>query len=156
MTGGADGGGAGLFKVAVEGGAPIRLTSGVALNPVWNPDGSMIVYNGANMGGWAPLRAVRPDGTPVALPDINVQRDGERVRFLPSGKGLVYAQGVSVSSQDFWLLDLATKKSRRLTRLANTAATRAFDITPDGTQIVFDRLRGTSDIALIDLAGSGR
>ena len=55
------------------------------------------------------------------------------------------------SSADFWLLDLATMKSRPLTRLDNTAAMRTFDITPDGTQIVFDRLRKNSDIVLIDL-----
>jgi hypothetical protein len=28
---------------------------------------------------------------------------------------------------------------------------RTFDITPDGTRIVFDRLRDNSDIVLIDL-----
>ena len=77
-------------------------------------------------------------------------RDGERIRFLPDGKGLVYMQGKG-SSADFWLLDLATMKSRPLTRLDNTAAMRTFDITPDGTQIVFDRLRKNSDIVLIDL-----
>jgi hypothetical protein len=53
--------------------------------------------------------------------------------------------------QDFWLLDLATQKSRPLTRLRNTAAMRTFDISPDRKQIVFDRLRENSDIVLIDL-----
>jgi hypothetical protein len=43
--------------------------------------------------------------------------------------------------QDFWPLDLTTKKSRLLTRLNVRAAMRTFDITPDGKQIVFDRLR---------------
>jgi Tol biopolymer transport system component len=70
---------------------------------------------------------------------------------LPDGKGLVYTQGFVSSAQDFWLLDLATKKSRQITHLANTATMRTFDITPDGKQIVFDRLRENSDIALIDL-----
>jgi len=53
--------------------------------------------------------------------------------------------------QDFWLLDLATKKTRRLTRLNNRATMRTFDITPDGKEIVFDRLRENSDVVLIDL-----
>jgi hypothetical protein len=52
----------------------------------------------------------------------------------------------------FWLLDLATMHSRRLTRLNNPATMRTFDITPDGRRIVFDRLRENSDILLIDLA----
>ena len=51
-------------------------------------------------------------------------------------------------SQDFWLLDLATKKSRPLTHLNNSSTMRTFDITPDGKQTVFDRLRENSDIVL--------
>jgi hypothetical protein len=56
--------------------------------------------------------------------------------------------------QDFWPLDLTTKKSRPLTRLNVRAAMRTFDVAPDGKQIVFDRLRDNSDIVLIDLAKS--
>ena len=102
------------------------------------------------MGIFAPLLGVNPDGVPVALPDIKLHRDGERVRFLPNGNGLVYMQGPS-ATQDFWLLDLTTKKSRQVTRLNNLAAMRTFDVTPDGTHIVFDRLRENSDIVLIEL-----
>jgi Tol biopolymer transport system component len=98
----------------------------------------------------ASLLAVHPDGTPVELPAIKLRRDGERYRFLPNGKSLVYMQG-HLSSQDFRLLDLATKKTRPLTKLNNGAAMRTFDITPDGRQIVFDRLRENSDIVLMDL-----
>jgi Tol biopolymer transport system component len=88
----------------------------------------------------------------VNLPDIIVQKGGERVRFLPDGKSLIYMHGETLS-QDFFLLDLATKKTRQLTRLNNRASIRTFDITPDGRQIVFDRLRDNSDIVLIDLPG---
>jgi tricorn protease-like protein len=57
-----------------------------------------------------------------------------------------------MAEQDFWLLDLSTMKSRRLSRLSNSAVMRTFDITPDGGRIVFDRLTEDSDILLIDLA----
>ena len=63
----------------------------------------------------------------------------------------MYAQG-PFPAQDFWLLDLTTKKSRQLSRFNNSAATRSFDVTADGKQIVFDRVRENSDIVLIDLA----
>ena len=81
-----------------------------------------------------------------------MQRDGERVRFLPDGSGLVYMLGSTLAGQDFWLLDLATMRSRRLTQLGSAAVMRTFDITPGGKRIVFDRLREDSDILLIDLA----
>src|SRR5579872_913499 len=38
-----------------------------------------------------------------------------------------------------------------LTQLHDPTAMRAFDITPDGRHIVFDRLRENSDLVLIDL-----
>ena len=151
VTGGKDADGPGLFKVPVNGGAPMRLVAGSALNPVWSPDGNLIVYAGPGGGTYPPLLAVRPDGTSVELPAIQVRGpDGERARFLPDGKALVYMQGWR-PPQDFWLLDLATKKTRPLTHLNNPAAMRTFDITPDGKQIVFDRLRENSDIVLINL-----
>jgi hypothetical protein len=54
------------------------------------------------------------------------------------------------SAQNFWLLDLATMKTRELTRLENAGAIRSFDIDPAG-EIVFDRLRGNYHVVLIDL-----
>jgi Tol biopolymer transport system component len=54
-------------------------------------------------------------------------------------------------TRDFWLLDLATNTSRQLTRFSDPATMSTFDISPDGSQIVFDRLRENSDIRLIDL-----
>ncbi|PYR67664.1 MAG: hypothetical protein DMF88_12030 [Acidobacteria bacterium] len=142
-----------MFKVPVDGGPPVRLATGLALNPVWSPDGSVIAYAGPNVGEYAPLLAVRPDGTRIDLPAIKLHRDGERIRFLPNGRGLVFMQGQE-ESQDFWLLDIAARKSRPLTRLNNRFTTRTFDITRDSKQVVFDRLRENSDIVLIDLPAS--
>jgi Tol biopolymer transport system component len=146
---GSDATGPGLFKIPLEGGSPVRLVAGPALNPVWSPDGSLIAYAGTNVSTFAPLLAVR-DGTSVKLPEITVRRLGERVRFLPDGKSLIYMQGL-LASQDFWLLDLASMKSHPLTRLQNRAAMRTFDVTSDGKQIVFDRLRENSRVVMIDL-----
>ena len=129
----------------------MRLVAGAAMNPVWSPDGRLIVYAGGDVAGSAPLLAVRPEGTPVTLPTIRVAaNNGERCRFLPNGQGLIYAQGLW-TPQNFWLLDLTTNKTRQLSRLTNTATIRSFDISPDGKHLVFDRLRENSDIVLIDL-----
>jgi len=143
----------GLYKIPVEGGAPERIVDGEALNPVWSPDGDLIVYTGAQVNVVSPLLAVRPDGSPVDLPKIEVFRWGERMRFLPDGSGLVFMRGHG-PVQDFWLLDLATLQERRLTELGGADAMLNFDITPDGKQIVFDRLSEESDIVLIELAAA--
>ena len=151
VTGGSDAAGPGLFKIPLDGGSPLRLVSGQALNPVWSPDGNLIVYTGTNVSTFAPLLAVHPDGTSFKLPEISLRRMGEHVRFSPDGKSLIYMQGM-LASQDFWLLDLASMKSRPLTRLQNRAAMRTFDITSDGRQIVFDRIRENSQVVMIDLS----
>jgi Tol biopolymer transport system component len=154
VSAGSDREGEGLFKIPADGGTPVRLVGGALLDPVWSPHGDVIVYGGTQVFTVMPLLGVRPDGTPAKLPEINVRREGERARFLPDGTGLVYMLGSTTEEQDFWLLDLATMSSRRLTRLSNPAIMRAFDITPDGKQIVFDRIRENSDILLIDLAAT--
>ena len=151
VAGGIDDRGLGLFKIPLDHGAPVRLITGTARDPVWSSSLDLIVFTGANVSVDAPLLATRPDGTPVELPAIRLRVGGKRYRFLPNGLALVYTQG-PFPAQDFWLLDLATKKSRQLSRLSNSAATQSFDVTVDGTQIVFDRVRDNSDIVLIDRA----
>ena len=151
VAGGIDDRGLGLFKIPLDHRAPVRLIAGTARDPEWSSSGDLIVYTGENVSVDAPLLAIRPDGTHVELPAIRLRVGGKRYRFLPNGLALVYTQG-PFPAQDFWLLDLATKKSRQLSRLNNSAATQSFDVTVDGKQIVFDRVRENSDIVMIDRA----
>jgi Tol biopolymer transport system component len=140
-----------LFKVPVEGGKPVRLTKGLASNPVWSPDGSIIVYAGPVVGISGPMLMVNSEGVPVESPSIQVRTGGERYRFVPGKQEVVYLTGEqSMTNQTFRLLDLTTKRVRQLSTFDNPI-TRTFDISPDGKQIVFDRLRDNSDIVLIDL-----
>jgi Tol biopolymer transport system component len=154
VTGGSVSGVTGLYKIPVDGGPAHRLAEGEAMNPVWSPRGSPIVFTGPQVNVTTPLLAVDPDGTPVELPEIRVFRRGERMRFLPDGSGLIYMWG-SIVSQDFWLLDLATGRTRRLTELDPGATMRSFDVTPDGRRIVFDRESQDSDVVLIERKPTG-
>jgi Tol biopolymer transport system component len=150
VIGGSGAQGQGLFKIPSRGGQPVRLVSGQALNPVWSPDGRTIVYAGPDISTFQPLLAVSPEGKPIAMPAIQVERSGERARFLPDGSGLVYLRGLG-AEKDFWLLDMASGMSRQLARFSNAAEIRTFDVTADGKRVVFDRIRENSNIVLIDL-----
>jgi len=173
-VGGFEGKRRGLFKAPAQGGAPQRLADGPFSNPVWSPDGALVVYAEATVGRLQRVLAVRPDGTPFSLPQVSpdpeqerfvrsasifsgsetairVRSEGERVRFLPDGKRLVLMQGV-MRWQQFWLLDLATGGAQRLTNLRPGFTMRTFDVSPDGKQILFDRVRENSDIVMIELA----
>jgi Tol biopolymer transport system component len=153
VTGGVVDGSPGLFKISVTTGEVRRLVEGEAINPVWSPDGMLIVYAGNQVSAVSPLQAVNPEGNPVDLPEIQLWRGGERCRFTPDGSALIVMQGLQ-PAQDFVRLDLVTMELRALTRFDQTATMRTFDITPDGTRIVFDRLHEDSDIVLIDLERS--
>ena len=61
------------------------------------------------------------------------------------GRGLVY-----VSGSNFWSLDLERGTTRQLTELPPAGQIGTFDITADGTTIVFDRWTDDSNIVLIE------
>jgi Tol biopolymer transport system component len=145
--GGRDARGPALFTIPLAGGDPVRLVEGEAVNPEWSPDGNLLLYNGPNVDGYWPLLALGADGRRVTLPPIRTRPGGHR--FLPDGNGVVYR-----IMGDFWLLDLATNQTRQLTRLkleTSPLARQAFDVTPDGKSIVFDRSSDNSDVVLIEL-----
>jgi Tol biopolymer transport system component len=141
-----------IFKVPSDGGTPERLTNEVSYNPVWSPDGRMIVYAAPLQGITFPLKAVSPDKTPIQIPTFGITGEGNRYRFLPDGKTMVALQGW-FRHQDFFAIDLISGDRKRLTNLRPGSILRNFDISPDGKQIVFDRVQENSDIVLIDLAG---
>jgi Tol biopolymer transport system component len=150
VTGGSDGHSRGLFKIPTDGGEPVQLVAEEARNPVWSPNNDLIVYATpfGTAGGLDALQAVRPDGTRVQMPQVLVRRGGAH-RFLRNGTGLVYL--ASIESKDFWLIDLTTNTTRRLTDLSDRGYVNTFDITPDGKHIVFDRSHQNANVVLIDL-----
>jgi Tol biopolymer transport system component len=145
-----DGPGVHVYKVPVDGGAPVRLVDSVSSNPVWSPNGNVILYSGASRARIVPLKAVTPEGRPYPIPAISVDRTGDSYRFLPGGTELVVKLG-GFRRQDFWSIDLASGQRRRLTALKPGESLQRFDVSPDGKRILFERVRENSDIALIVL-----
>ena len=128
----------------------MRLVDSVSSNPVWSPDGAIILYSGTPRARSVPVKAVTPDGRPHPMPALTVDRVGDSYQFLSDGKRLVVKLG-GFRQQDFWLFDVATGARRRLTALDGGESLQRFDVSRDGTRIVFERVRENSDIVLIEL-----
>jgi Tol biopolymer transport system component len=125
----------------------------ISYNPVWSPDDRLILYYFAPQAALFPLRAIAPDKHPFKLPDISSRGEGGRFRFMPDGRSFVVLLG-PYRNQNFYLMNVDTGVRRQLTDLAPGALLRNFDISPDGKQIVFDRIQENSDVVLIDLLRS--
>ena len=95
---------------------------------------------------------IRPDGSAITSPTIRIRVNTEHYRFVPGTRQLVYVPSpTQVDPEYFWLLDLDSMSTRRISSFDLRSTNRTFDVTPDGTGIVFDRLRENSDLVLIDL-----
>jgi Tol biopolymer transport system component len=149
------GGSARLYKLSPDDAPPVELTAEYALNPVWSNDGSFLVFSGEDLGPGFSLRAINADGSPRALPEITLSRAARRVIFHPQRNALIVLLG-EMRFGNLWLIDLDTGERRALTDFGRESSIRDFDVSHDGTELVFDRRQGNSDVALIELPESGR
>jgi Tol biopolymer transport system component len=138
-----------LTTIYLDGSPPNPLVSEYSIDPVWSPDGRFLIYSGADVGTTFPLRAVAPDGRPYPIPALILTRGARRVVFGPDGHSIVVLRG-DVGQKNFWLVDLTTGAERQLSSLAPAIDVSDFDLSPDGSTVLFDRIQETSRIALIE------
>jgi serine/threonine protein kinase len=146
---GDQGQGQGLFRVPLDGGQAIPIVLDPAMNPVWSPDGQFVVYAGQEVGTRFSLKAVTADGKPYRIPEIELSRGSERFLFLPRQQKLLVLLG-EFSHNNFWTIDLITGKRVQLTNFDKEYKITDFDISPNGQEITFGRLKERSDVILIE------
>jgi Tol biopolymer transport system component len=138
-----------LTRIFLNGDAPLPMVSEYSIDPVWSPDGRFLVYSGADVGTTFPLRAAAADGRPYPLPSVMLTRGARRVAFFRDSQTLLVLSG-EIGHKNFSLLDLPTGTQRVIAELPADFATRDFDISTAGLEVVFDRLQVNSDLALIE------
>jgi Tol biopolymer transport system component len=139
-----------LFRIPLDGGPATRLLDEYSLDPVWEPHGNFVVYSGPDVGTTFPLRAITTHSERYTLPPLTLTRGARRICFLPGQHGLVVLRG-EMHHKNLWLIDLETGAERQLTDVDPGFEVRDFDVSPDGREIVLDRVEELSDIVLIDV-----
>jgi Tol biopolymer transport system component len=138
-----------LVRISLNGDSPLPLVSEYSIDPVWSPDGQFLVYSGADVGTTFPLRAAAADGRPHPLPSVMLTRGARRVAFFRDSQTLIILAG-EVGHKDFRLLDLRTGAQRILAYLPSDFVINDFDVSPDGSEILFDRVQVNADLVLIE------
>lgn len=138
-----------LFSIPLDGRTAAPLVSEYSIDPAWSPDGRFLAYSGPDVGAAFAVKAVTADGRPYPVPNLTLTRGARRLGFLPGRRALVVLRG-EIEHKDFWLIDLETGTERRLTNFGVDVNVGDFDLSPDGRQIVFARVRENSDVVLID------
>ncbi len=139
-----------LFRIPVEGRAPAPFVHEYSIDPAWAPDGRFVVYSGPDIGTTFSVKAVTSEAAEKPLPALTLTRGARHLTFLPGGRALMFLQG-EIQHKNLWLIDLETGAKRQLTNLAADFDIRDFDISPDGREVVLERVQERSDVELLDL-----
>jgi Tol biopolymer transport system component len=138
-----------LFRVAIDGRSTTSLVREYSVDPAWAPDGSFLVYSGPDIGTTFSAKAVTAEGTPHTLPALTLTRGARHLAFLPGGQTLILLRG-EIQHKDLWLINLKTGAERQLTNLPADFYIRGFDVSPDGHEVVLERVQEHSDVVLLD------
>ena len=142
-----------LFRVPVDGGPPALFVPEYAVDPAWAPDGRFVVYSGPDVGTTFPVKAASAEAAAHSLPALTLTRGARHLAFLPGGRALVFLRG-DIQHKNLWLIDLETGAERQLTNLVPNFDIRDFDISPDGREVVLERVQEHSDVVMLDLPRS--
>jgi len=135
-----------LFTISLDG-SVTPFTRDYAIDPVWAPGGEFVLYSGPDIGTTFSVKAATRSG-PHPLPELTLTRGAQRLRFLDTDS-IVVMRG-EIQHKDLWLIDLTTRAERQLTNLPPGFDVRDFDVSPDGREIVLERVQDDSDVVLLE------
>ena len=139
-----------VVRVPVGGCTPKVLVSGYSLDPAWSPDGSSVLYSGPDVGTKFVVRLFPTGATAPSGFALTLTRGTRHVAFLPGGRSVVSLQG-DIPHKNLWQMDLQTGAERPLTNLPPGFDVRDFDLSPDGREVVFERVQERSEVVLLDV-----
>jgi len=107
------------------------------------------VYSGPDIGTTYSLSAVTSEAAGYPLPPLTLTRGTRHVAFLPGRRALLFLRG-EIRRKDLWLVDLETGTERPLTGPAPDFDVEDFDVSPDGREVVLERVQQSSNVVIMD------
>jgi Tol biopolymer transport system component len=141
-----------LFTVPLNGREPTPLVGAHSVDPVWSPDGELVAFSGADIGTTFEVKTAKVDGSASDFPPRTLTRGGRHMTFMPGRRALVVLRG-AIRHKNLWLIDLETGAEHQLTDLPPEFEVRDFDVSPDGREVVLERVQEQSDLVLIERPG---
>jgi Tol biopolymer transport system component len=141
-----------LFRVPVDGRSPAVFVQEYSVDPAWAPDGRFVVYSGPDIGTTFSVKGATAEAAAYPLPPLTLTRGARHLTFQPGGQALVLLRG-DIRHKNLWLVDLETGAERQLTNFNPDFHIHDFDISPDGREVVLERVQERSDVVLLDLPG---
>jgi Tol biopolymer transport system component len=139
-----------LLQIPVDGHSPSVFVKEYATDPAWAPDGRLAVFSGPDVGTTFTVKAVTADAATHPLPALTLTRGARHLVFVAGGRALVLLRG-DIQHKNLWVIDLETGTERQLTNLTPDFDVRDFDISPDGRDVVLERVQEHSHVLLVDL-----
>jgi Tol biopolymer transport system component len=138
-----------LFRIPLDGKPHVTFVREYSVDPAWAPDGRFVVYSGPDIGTTFTVKAVTAEAAPHPLPALTLTRGARHFVFLPGGRKLIFLRG-EIEHKDLWIIDLETGAEVQLSNLGPKFDIRDFDISPDGRDVVIERVEERSDVVMLD------
>jgi len=136
-----------IWKVSIDGGTPVQLTTKPSSQPMVSPDGRLIACNYLEDGRWKIAIIPFDGGQPVKTFESFTHPNWLPFHWTPDGSALAYIDQRVPSS--IWRVPLSGGPS---TRLVDFRSGRVFDFawSRDGSQLAVARGEAASDVVLIN------
>ena len=143
-----------IFKISIDGGAPVELAQGTWFEPLVSPDGKLIAYGrtngqGANAKSIIVLQKLE-DGAIVRRIEMPATYDWSRLNWTPDGRALAFVHNTTGTVQNVYMLPLASGLPVQLTHFdSEPAVVAAYAWSQDGKKFAVTRARyNDTDVVL--------
>lgn len=140
-----------IWVLPVNGGKPRQLTREIRDDdsPAWSPDGKWVAFiskRGRQTDVWVVPAAGGPE---IRVTDDAAEEDG--LQWIGKSSKLAFHTGAE--ARGLWAMTVADGKERRIT--PDSIRVGGFDVSPDGTEVVYQVLRGggVSELQVVPLGG---